>query len=83
MFGVLIYDVLFFGIPVVLTVVFGIVLYRYCYAKKENKKNPGTFSDAEMRNRKIFLIIDCVITGAFLAVALGVIVLLFMAVAFM
>ena len=83
MFGVLVYDILFFGIPTALLVLFGISLYRYLFAKKQNKKVPGTVSEEEMKNRKITLSILSVIVGVFTVIVVGFMALLFMAVAFM
>ena len=83
MFGIILYDILFFMIPTVLLVLFGVSLYRYNSAKKQNKQNPGTFSDGEIKKRKLFLIVMAVITGALVVVVVGFVALLFMAVAFM
>ena len=83
MFGIMLYDILFFGIPAVLFVLFGVSLYRYKTAKEENKQNPDTYSPEEMKKRKMMLIIASVIAGVLVAVVIGFIALLFMAVAFM
>ncbi len=83
MFGILIYDILFFAIPVVLLTFLGISIYRYVSAKKKNAKDPETFSPSEMKTRKIVLIIASVLAGVFLVIVIGFIALLFMAVAFM
>lgn len=83
MFGVLMYDVLFFGIPTALLVLFGISLYRYLFAKKQNKKVPGTVSEEEMKSRKTMLIVLSVMVGVFIVIVVGFMALLFMAVAFM
>lgn len=83
MSGILLYDILFFSIPIILIALFGISVYRYVSAKKQNKAAPGTFSDDEIKKRKIMLIVLSVITAVLAAVVIGFIVLLFMAVAFM
>ena len=83
MFGILLYDILFFSIPIILIALFGISVYRYVSAKKQNKVAPGTFSDDEIKKRKIMLIVLSVITAVLVAIVIGFIVLLFMAVAFM
>lgn len=83
MFGILLYDIIFFAIPIILIALFGISLYRYISAKKQNKSVPGTFSDAEIQKRKIMLIVLSVIAGVLAVIVLGFIALLFMAVAFM
>ena len=41
MFGILLYDILFFGIPVILIALLGVCLYRYISAKRQNKASPG------------------------------------------
>lgn len=83
MFGILLYDIFFFAIPIILIALFGVSLYRYISAKKQNKAVPGTFSDAEIRKRKIMLIALSIIAGVLAVIVLGFIALLFMAVAFM
>lgn len=83
MFGIMLYDILFFGIPAILLLLFGISLYRYTSAKKENREQPGTHSPEEMKKRKLLLIVLSVIAGVLVAVVIGFIALLFMAVAFM
>ncbi len=83
MFGILVYDILFFAIPAALLAFWGISIYRYISAKKKNAQAPGSFPAQELKKRKIILAITSVIAGVFLAVVLGFIALLFMAVAFM
>ncbi len=83
MFGILLYDIIFFAIPVILIALFGISLYRYISAKKQNKAVPGTFSDSEIIKRKTMLIVLSVIAGILAIIVVGFMALLFMAVAFM
>ena len=83
MFGILLYDMFFFAIPIILIALFGVSLYRYISAKKQNKVTPGTFSDAEIKKRKIMLIVLSVIAGVLAVIVVGFIALMFMAVAFM
>lgn len=83
MFGILLYDILFFAIPIAMILFFGISLYRYCSAVSQNKVNPGTFAPVEIKNRKTCLIVASVIAGVFAMVVLGFAALLFMAVAYM
>ena len=77
------FEFLFFGIPAILIIFLGICLYRYISAKNQNKVSPGTFSDAEIKNRKILLIVLSVIVGIFAVIVIGFIALLSMAVAHM
>ena len=83
MFGILLYDIFFFAIPIILIALFSVSLYRYISAKKQNKMAPGTFSDTEIKKRKIMLIVLSVIAGALAVIVIGFIALMFMAVAFM
>lgn len=83
MFGILIYDILFFSIPAIILAFLGVSIYRYVYAKRKNKLSPDTFSNEEINKRKMWLIISAVISGVLVAVVVGFIALLFMAVAFM
>ena len=83
MFGIMLYDILFFAIPAVLILFFAISLYRYRSAKTQNEQQPGSFSPEEMKRRKLMLIIASVVAIILVAVVIGFIALLFMAVAFM
>ena len=83
MFGIILYDILFFAIPAIIIALLGVSIYRYVSAKRKNKLTPGTFSDEEMKKRKIWLIVSAIIAGALVIVVIGFIALLFMAVAFM
>ena len=77
------YSILFLAIPAVLIVLFGVCLYRYISAKRQNKNVPDTFPPEEIKKREIFLIVSSVLLGVFAAVVMGVMVLLFLAIAFM
>lgn len=83
MFGILLYDVLFFGIPVILIGLFGLALYRYLSAKKQNRATPGLYSEKEITRRKIMMIALAVVAGVIAVIVAGFLALLFMAVAFM
>lgn len=83
MFGIMLYDILFFGIPAILLLLFGISVYRYVSAKKANREQPGTYSPEEMKKRKLLLIVSSAVAGVLVAVVIGFVALLFMAVAFM
>lgn len=76
-------EFLFFMIPSVLLVLFGISLSSFVSAKKQNKYAPGTFSDAEIKKRKIILIVLSVVTGVVVSIVIGCVVLMFVAVAYM
>lgn len=74
---------LFFAIPTAFLVGFGISLYRYLSAKRRNKQTPGTFSPEEIKKRSTVVIVLAVTLGVLLAVVIGFIVLIYMAIAFM
>jgi len=73
----------FYAIPVAAILFFAVSLYRYRKVKKENRKNPDAFSVAEIKTRRILLIVSSVIAGTLAAVVIAFAVLLGMAVAFM
>ena len=75
--------ILFLAIPTISVVAFGVSLYRYLSAKKKNKLSPGTLSAEDMAKRKTALIVFAVIAGILVAMVIGIIVLLFTAIAFM
>lgn len=74
---------LFYGIPVFAVILFIVSLVRYRMAKKQNSQEPGTYSDKEMKQRKLLVTVSGVIAGTFVIIILSFIALLFLAVAFM
>ena len=78
-----IYSFLFFAIPVSMVAFFGISLYRFVRAVSANKKNLGAFSADEIKKRRLLFIVSAVIAAVLVAVVVGFIALLFMAVAYM
>ena len=83
MFGIIVYDILFFGVPILLLVLFGASLYRYITARKRNEEEPGTFPEEEMKSRKTALVVTSILMGIVALVAVGFVALLFMAIAYM
>lgn len=83
MFGVFIYDFLFFAIPLLLLVLWGISLYRYVSAKKQKRKISDAFPPEEIRKRAIVFVVLSVIISILITVVIGFMILLFMAVAYM
>ncbi len=83
MFGILLIDILFFAIPIIIFAFLGISIYRYASAVRKNAKIPDSFSQSEITKRKIILIVSAIIAGVFLAVVVGFIVLIYLAVAYM
>ena len=74
---------IFLAVPAVVLVMFIASLYRYFSAKNKNKKIPGTFSDSELRSRRTSLIVSFVIIGVLTAVAVGLVLLSYLAIAYM
>ena len=81
-FEYLIYG-LFWGLPIFSVLWFAIALYRFLIAKKRIKKGSRVYDEAEMRRRKIQLTISSVLFGIILLIAIGLMGLLYLAVAFM
>lgn len=76
-------DLLVFLIPVLLLVLFGVFLYRYLSARRKNKREPGTFSHAQMTLRLWLVILSGIVAGTLVTIVLGLVALLFLAVAYM
>lgn len=83
MLVLLLYLISFFAIPVALIALLGVSIYRFISAKNKNKHAPGTYSPAEIKKRKTWLIIAALILVVFVAVVIGSISLLSMAITFM
>ncbi len=83
MFDILLYGIIFFAIPIILITLFFVSLCRYISAKSKNKAAPGSFSDVEIKKRRITLIVLSVIAGILIVVVVGYIGLILMSIAFM
>ncbi len=77
------YGILLFLIPVFNIGLFCVSLYRYVYAKRKNREAAGTFSPAEMKKRKLLLIVSSVSAGVLAVIVIGLIILVSMSIAFM
>ncbi|MBQ6706131.1 MAG: hypothetical protein IJN07_01290 [Clostridia bacterium] len=77
------YDLFYLGTPVAVLVLFVISLCRYLSAKKRNKAEPGRVSDADLKKRRIMLIVTAALLGVLVAIVIALAVLLSMAVAYM
>ena len=73
----------FWLVPTVAIVGFVVSLLRYFLAKRKNKRVPGSYSEAALKSRKIALIVFSSIAGAMLATVIALVILLYMAVAYM
>lgn len=70
-------------IPTVAFVGFLVSLFMYLYAKKKNKRVPGSYSERQMRNKGYILGVFSVIAAAMLLAIIALVILLYTAVAFM
>ncbi len=71
------------ALPIIVTILLGISIFKYCYAKHKNKKFPRTYSEQEIGRRRISLIVFSVIFGILAVFIISAIILLSMAVAYM
>ena len=74
---------LFLGLPIFSVLWFAVALYRYVFAKRRIKKGTHSYDDADMKRRKMQLTISSVLFGMIFLIALGLMGLLYLAVAFM
>ena len=70
-------------IPTVAFVGFWVSLFMYLYAKRKNKRAPGSYSERQMRYKGYILGVFSVIAGAMLIAIVALVILLYTAVAFM
>ncbi len=70
-------------IPTVAFVGFLVSLFMYLYAKRKNKRVPGSYSERQMRYKGYILGVFSVIAGAMLIAIVALVILLYTAVAFM
>lgn len=70
-------------IPTVAFVGFLVSLFMYLYAKRKNKRAPGSYSERQMRYKGYILGVFSVIAGAMLIAIIALVILLYTAVAFM
>ena len=81
-FGYLVYT-LFWGLPIFSILWFAVSVYRFSIAKHRMKHGKQQYSDAEMKRRKLQLILSTVLFGVVALIALSLFALLLLAVAFM
>ena len=70
-------------IPTVAFVGFLVSLFMYLYAKRKNKRAPGSYSERQMKYKGYILGVFSVIAGAMLIAIVALVILLYTAVAFM
>ena len=74
---------IFFGIPMAAEIFFTGCLVSFIIAKIRNKRDPGSYNEEEMKNRRNLLIISSTIFGFLATVMIVLMALLCTAVAFM
>jgi hypothetical protein len=62
---------------------FFVSLFMYLYAKRKNKRVPGSYSERQMRNKGYILGVFSVIAVAMVVAILALVILLYTAVAYM
>lgn len=72
---------LFYAIPGATVVFFVTSLIMFCHAKIKNKRCPGSFTDSQIKTRKILLGVSAAITIILVSVVLIYVALMFIAVA--
>ena len=74
---------LFWGLPIFSVLWFAVALYRFLIAKHRIKHGRQQYSDADMKRRKVQLIVSSVLFGIVAVIAVSLLGLLLLAVAFM
>ena len=74
---------LFYGLPVAALIGFAVSLTLYIVAKVKNKRAPGTYSADAIRIRGICSVVFGAIFGTLVVVFVGILLLIYAAVAYM
>ncbi len=77
------FDLLFFGTPVAVFILFFISLALYLFAKNKEKRSPGSVSKRTLSARAFFLAFTTFLALPMLLLVIGYILLLIGAIAFM
>lgn len=77
------FEMIFYAMPIVVAAFFVVSLILFLSAKGKNRKQPGTVPSEEIKWKKLLLIISAVTLLIYLAIAIGLILLIATAVAFM
>ena len=83
LFGSWFEDLLFYGMPILAIVLFVICLRDYKKAKRQAIADPGSVTKGRLRTKLILTIVLGVIAVCLTAVVIGMVVLLYMVIAFM
>ena len=77
------FNLIFFGVPLIFVAPFLVTLYRYRRVRKENEEFPGTVLEGELKSCKVTMILAAIGAGIIIAIELGFIILLTTAVSLM
>ncbi len=75
--------ILFFGTPIAAIVCAVFFHGKHRLAQEVNNETPGTYSEEQIKKLKTAMIVSSVIAGVLSVVVIGIVVLLFMSVAYM
>ncbi len=73
----------FWLVPVAALVGFIVTLCMYLYAKRKNKREPGSVGECVLKSRKNAFIVCSVVFGLVVAMIAALVIMLYTAVAFM
>ena len=76
-------SILFFSIPLAAVAFFIVSLIDFISAKRTNNRQPNTYDERELSVRRTKLIVASCIAGVLVAVVVAIVILLWMAIAFM
>lgn len=74
---------LFFGLPAAAVVFFVTSLRKFLSLRKRERQEPGSVTPEEMKKGKTMMILASCVVATLVAVVLGFVILLFLAVAYM
>ena len=76
-------SILFFGVPFAAVALFIVSMVRFILAKRASKQHPDGYDKRELDARRNMLIIASIIAGVLFTVVVAIVILLWMAIAFM
>lgn len=74
---------LFYVVPVLVVIFFGVSLFLFCYAKVKNKKLPDSVSVKKIKNLRVMLIVSSIMMAILVLAVAGLIALTYMVLAYM
>lgn len=81
--GSMIEMILFFGLPAAAIVFFVTSLCKFLSLRKRERQEPGSVAPEEMKKRKTMLILASCVAATLVAVVVGFVILIYMAIAYM